>query len=325
MSFKIRDIEIKSRFILAPMAGVTNQAYREIVKEMGAGMVVAEMVSDKALMYHNQKTLEMIKVSDKEHISSMQLFGHDIESMTSSAKYINDNSNCDIIDINMGCPVNKVIKAEAGSFLLKDPNYVYQLVKSIRSVVTKPLTVKIRIGFDHDHINVLEIAKKIEEAGADAITIHARTRSDFYSGNAKENWHYIKEVKQILSIPVIGNGDVRCIEDAKEMFEETGCDAIAIARASLGNPFIFRELNAYFDNNIILDRPSNLEVFNTIMDHYNRLNQIKGEKLALLEMRGQIAYYLKGYEGASKVKNEVNQAKDFNYVIFLLKDFLKIN
>lgn len=321
MSFKIREIEIKNKLVLAPMAGVTNEAFRIICKEMNAGLVMAEMVSDKAIGFKNAKTLKMTRVNPIEHPISMQIFGADKESLVSAAKFIDEYSDADIIDINMGCPVNKVAKKSgAGASLLQEPEKVYEIVKAVVEAVKKPVTVKIRIGWDFDHINCVENAKLIEKAGASAICVHGRTRSQFYSGNA--DLKYIKMVKEAVSIPVIGNGDIIDIKSAQKMFDETGCDAIAIARGALGNPFIFRELNAYFENNIILPHADNQEIFDTIVHHYNLLLELKGEHLAMLEMRSHVSWYIKGRPGSAKIKDFCNKQTDFNIVIETLRKYL---
>ena len=321
MSFKIREIEIKNKLVLAPMAGVTNEAFRIICKEMNAGLVMAEMVSDKAIGFKNAKTLKMTRVNPIEHPISMQIFGADKESLVSAAKFIDEYSDADIIDINMGCPVNKVAKKSgAGASLLQEPEKVYEIVKAVVEAVKKPVTVKIRIGWDFDHINCVENAKLIEKAGASAICVHGRNRSQFYSGNA--DLKYIKMVKEAVSIPVIGNGDITDIKSAQKMFDETGCDAIAIARGALGNPFIFRELNAYFENNIILPHADNQEIFDTIVHHYNLLLELKGEHLAMLEMRSHVSWYIKGRPGSAKIKDFCNKQTDFNIVIETLRKYL---
>jgi nifR3 family TIM-barrel protein len=302
------------------MAGVTNEAFRIICKNMDAGLVMAEMVSDKALSFNNQKTIGMTKVNPKEHPISMQIFGGDVKTLVEAAKYIDNYSDADIIDINMGCPVLKVVKNNSGSALLKDPNNIYDIVKNVVEAVKKPVTVKIRIGWDQNSINCVEVAKMIEKAGASAITVHARTRSQFYSGNA--DWSYIKAVKEAVKIPVIGNGDVINIDTAKRMLEETGCDAIAIARGALGNPYIFRDLNQYFNDGIIPNKASNKEIFDTILLHHQLLVDLKGSHLAMLEMRSHVGWYIKGMPKSARIKDLCNKQTDFNEVIKILKEFL---
>lgn len=321
MEWKIRDITIPNRLVLAPMAGITNEAFRMICKEMGCGLLVAEMVSDKAIGFQNERTLKMTKVNSLEHPISMQIFGGDVESLVNAAKYIDEYSDADIIDINMGCPVNKVAKkSHAGSSLLQDPNLVYEIVKNVVESVKKPVTVKIRIGWDFDSINAVENAKMIEKAGASAITVHGRTRSQFYSGKADLDW--IKKVKEAVSIPVIGNGDIIDIESAKRMLEYTGVDAIAVGRGALGNPFVFRELYEYFVNGRVIDKPTNEEIFDTILKHHQLLLELKGQKLAMLEMRSHVAWYIKGKPGSAKIKDICNKQTDFNEVVKIIKEYL---
>ena len=321
MKWKIRDVEIPNQLVLAPMAGVTNEAFRIICKEMHAGLVMAEMVSDKAIGFKNSKTVKMTRVNEVEHPISMQIFGSDVESLVEAAKFIDNNSDADIIDINMGCPVNKVCKrAGAGAALLLEPSKIYEIVKNVVCSVKKPVTVKIRIGWDFDHINCVEVAKLIQKAGASAITVHARTRSQFYSGSA--DYKYIKMVKEAVDIPVIGNGDVIDVQSAVKMLNETGCDAIAIARGALGNPFLFRELYEYFENNRIICKPTNQEIFDTISYQYRLLVDLKGEHLAMLEMRSHVSWYIKGMPSSAKIKDFCNKQTDFNVVLQTLKEYL---
>ena len=289
--FKIGNIEIKNQVVMAPMAGITNMAFRKIIKDFGAGLVYSEMVSDKALCYGNTKTIDMLQVDDGEHPVSIQLFGGEVETMVKAAKFIDQHSNCDIIDINMGCPVNKVLKADAGSKLLLYPDKIYEIVKGIVDNVSKPVTVKIRSGFDSKHINAVEVAKLIEKAGASAIAIHGRTRSQMYEGKA--DWKIIADVKAAVKIPVIGNGDVRSVEDAKRMLEETKCDAVMIGRGVLGNPWLIRDCIDFLNGKEIKE-VTILDKLNMVTKHLNYLLEFKPEKLAILEMRTQIGYYLKG-------------------------------
>ena len=320
MSFKIGNIVIQNRVVLGPMAGNTNYAYRKIAKQYGCGLVYAEMVSDKGLNYKNKKTQGMIEVGADEHPISMQIFGSSVEDMVEAAKYIDEHSNCDIIDINMGCPVNKVAKkSKAGSALLQDPELVYDIVYNVVQNVKKPVTVKIRSGWDSAHINAVEIAQLIEKAGASAIAIHGRTRAQLYSGNA--DWQIIKKVKEAVKIPVIGNGDVKSCFDAKRMIDETGVDAVMIARASLGNPWIFKEVDEYLEKGIVIDRPSYQEVYDVILSHVKYLRELKGDHLAMLEMRGQIAYYLKGLPNSTNVKKDLFQTKTIDDTLKLIEEY----
>lgn len=320
MKWKIGNVEIENQLVLAPMAGITNEAFRSICKEMGAGLVVCEMISDKALSFHNAKTIKMTGVSQNEHPLSMQIFGADKETLVYAAKWIYENTDADIIDINMGCPVNKVAKrAGAGSSLLRDPNKVYEITKAVVEATPLPVTVKIRIGWDENNINAVENAKMIEKAGACAIAVHGRTRAQMYSGHA--NLDVIKDVVEAVNIPVVGNGDIVDGPSALHMLEYTGCKAIMIGRGSLGNPWIFKEINAYFAGEEF-KRPSKEEIYNMIVDQYERLLKLKGEKLALLEMRSHVGWYLKGMQGSAQIKNKANQALSFEEVKKILKEYL---
>lgn len=320
MKWKIGNVEIENQLVLAPMAGITNEAFRSICKEMGAGLVVCEMISDKALSFHNAKTIKMTGVSENEHPLSMQIFGADKETLVYAAKWIYENTDADIIDINMGCPVNKVAKrAGAGSSLLKDPNKVYEITKAVVESTPLPVTVKIRIGWDENNINAVENAKMIEKAGAVAIAVHGRTRAQMYSGHA--NLDVIKDVVEAVNIPVVGNGDIVDGPSALHMLEYTGCKAIMIGRGALGNPWIFKEINAYFEGEEF-KRPSKEEIYNMIVDQYERLLKLKGERLALLEMRSHVGWYLKGMQGSAQIKNKANQALSFEEVKKILKEYL---
>ena len=317
--WKIGDVEIKNPIVLAPMAGVSDSAFRRIAKEMGAGLVVAEMVSDKAIFYGSQKTIDMLYMQEEERPISQQIFGSDVESFVYAAKYIEKNMHPDIIDINMGCPVPKVAtKAQAGSALLKNPNKVYEIVKAVVENVNVPVTVKIRSGWDEKSINAVEIAKIVEQAGASAITVHPRTRSQGYSGKA--NWDIIKQVKENVKIPVIGNGDIKTCYDAKRMLEETKCDAVMIGRGLLGNPWLIKECLDYLDNKEIKEVTIN-ERLEMVLKHFNYLLEFKPERIAILEMRTHITHYLKNISKEYKQKfMKVNKKEEFFKLVSEVKD-----
>ena len=311
MAFKIGNLTIENQIILAPMAGVSNSPFRKLTRSFGAGLVFAEMVSDKGLMYDNEKTKKLLYMTDVEKPMAQQIFGSDLDTMVQAALYIDKNSNCDIIDINMGCPVPKVaIKAQAGASLMKNPDLIYDIVSEIVKKVTKPVTVKIRSGWDYHSVNAVEVAKRIEAAGASAITVHARTRSQGYGGHA--DLDVIKAVKEAVKIPVIGNGDVIDGPSAKHMLEYTRCDAVMIGRGALGNPWIFREIDAYLKDGTTLPRPTHLELREMMLQHLDSLVELKGEHTAVLEMRSHGPWYLKGIDHASTLRKQLSQARTRN-------------
>lgn len=319
-SFYIGNVLIPNRLVLAPMAGISNTSYRKIVKEMGAGLIYAEMVSSNALAYGNAKTFDLLKMSDKERPIAQQIFGSDVKTFVSAAKLVEENMHPDIIDINMGCPVPKVaLRAQAGSALLKNPKKIGEIVKSVVESVSVPVTVKIRSGWDDANINAVEVAKICESAGASAIAIHARTRAQGYSGKA--DWNIIKEVKENVNIPVIGNGDVTTAELAKKMLEETKCDAVMIGRAALGNPWIFKECKEYLDNNTLIDKPTNIEKIDMIKKHYELLCNDKNSKVALLEIRTHALAYLKGLPESKIYKEKLCHAKTEEEFFNILNDY----
>ena len=319
---KIGNIEIKNQVILAPMAGVSNSAYRRIAKEMGVGLVYAEMVSDKAIMYENKKTIDLLKMTEEERPINQQIFGSDIESFVIAAKYIEKTMKPDAIDLNMGCPVPKVaLRAQAGSALLKNPNKIYDIVKAVKEAVHIPVTVKIRTGWDKTSINAVEVAKKIEEAGADALAIHARTRSQGYSGKA--DWNMIKKVKEAVHIPVIGNGDITTCFDAKRMLDETGCDAVMIGRGVLGNPWLIKETVEYLEHGTLPKEVTNLQKIDMILKHFHYLLEEKPEKVALLEMRTHAAYYLKNMPNSKEMKQKVFKTTTKEEFMKLFEDYQK--
>lgn len=318
--WKIGNVEIKNRVVLAPMAGVCNSAFRRIIKEMGAGLIYAEMVSDKAITYENKKTIDMLYMTDFERPIAQQIFGSDKESFVVASKFICDTMHPDIIDINMGCPVPKVaVHAQAGSALLKDIPKIKEIVKSVVETVNVPVTVKIRSGWDNNHINAVEVAKAVEEAGASAICVHPRTRSQGYSGKA--DWNIIKEVKNAVKIPVIGNGDITSKEDAERMLEETGCDAIMIGRGVLGNPWLVKEVVEYIENGNIVPKPTPKERVDMCLKHISYLREIKCDKLVVLESRNHIAWYLKGLTDSNEIKNKIFLTKDIDDIITILNDY----
>lgn len=319
--FKIKDIEIKNKIVLAPMAGICNNAYRTIIKEMGCGLIFAEMVSDKAISYKNQKTIEMLYMTEEERPIVQQIFGSDKESFVEAAKYIYETMKPDVIDINMGCPVPKVaLRAQAGSALLKDPKKVFEIVSEIVKSVPIPVTVKIRSGWDSNNINAVEIAKTIQKAGGSAITVHPRTRSQGYSGHA--DWNIIKQVKENVSIPVIGNGDVLSCYDAKRMIEETNCDAVMIGRGVLGNPWLIKECVNYLEKGIEPEKVTPVEKFNMIFYHLDKLVELKSEKVALLEIRSHSAWYLKGISNTSELKKDIYKAKTIEEFKNIVRKFI---
>ena len=325
MTWKIKDLEIKNRIVFAPMAGVSNISYRQIIKEMGAGLIYSEMISTLGIKYNGKKTIDLINFEETERPISIQIFGSDIDSFVNAAKYIEENFHPDIIDINMGCPVPKVaIKSQAGSALLKDPDKIYEIVKNVVENTNTPITVKIRSGWDEKNINAVEVAKKIEKAGASAVAIHARTRSQGYSGKA--NWDIIKEVKANVNIPVIGNGDITTIYEAEKMLKETKCDAIMIGRATLGNPWFIKECVEYIENGKIINKPTDKEKIDMILHHYNLLKKYTNERTALLEIRTHALWYLKGIPGTKEIKTKICQAKteeEFLKIINTIYEIIK--
>ena len=301
--WKIGNVEIDNNIVLAPMAGICNSAFRRIIKEMGCGLIYSEMVSDKAISYDNKKTIDMLFMTEYERPIVQQIFGSDKDSFVSAAKKIYKEMKPDIIDINMGCPVPKVaVRSQAGASLLKDINKIYDIVSAVVKSVPIPVTVKIRSGWDSKTINAVEVAKVCQKAGASAICIHPRTRSQGYDGLS--DWSIIKKVKENVSIPVIGNGDIKTFEDANKMLEETNCDAVMIGRGVLGNPWLIKE---------ILNQKAEMITFKDKLEmclkHFNYLLEIKPEKVALLEIRMHAGWYLKGVINGNKIKTEIYQVK----------------
>lgn len=318
--WKIGNVEIKNKIVFAPMAGVSNISFRKIIKEMGAGLIYSEMVSNMGIIYNSKKTIELLKINNEERPISIQIFGSDTESFINAAKYVEENFKPDIIDINMGCPVPKVaVKSQAGSALLKNPEKIYEIVKNVVDNIKTPVTVKIRLGWDKNNINCIEIAKLIEKAGASAIALHARTRADGYSGKA--DWKYIKQVKENVSVPVIGNGDVTSPEEAIKMLKETNCDAVMIGRATLGNPWIIKKCVEKLENDIDIPDPSYTERIDMILKHYNLLKENTNEKTALLEIKTHALWYLKYIPNSKEIKRQISVAKTEKEFLEILKTF----
>jgi len=314
---KIGNVEIENRIVMAPMAGITNVAFRKIIKEFKAGLVVSEMVSDKALCYGNQKTIDMLTIDEEEHPVSVHIFGGDVDTMVRAAKFVDENSNCDIIDINMGCPVPKVVNNQEGSALMKTPKLVEQILSAMVKKIKKPVTIKIRKGFDKDHINAEEIARIAEYCGVAAVAIHGRTREQFYSGNA--DWEIIRKVKEAVKIPVIGNGDIFKPEDAAKMMEQTGCDAVMIARGAKGNPWIFSRTLHYLETVELLPLPSGYEIQRQILRHLDLQIKYKGEYLGVREMRKHVAWYTAGYKNSASLRRMANKIETYKQLEELCK------
>ena len=319
---KIGNVELKNNVVLAPMAGVCNSAFRRIVKEYGVGLIEAEMVSDKALVFDSEKTKKMLYMTPEERPISQQIFGSDKESFVIAAKKVYELMKPDIIDINMGCPVPKVaVKSQAGAGLLKHPEKIKEIVSAVVEAVPCPVTVKIRSGWDKNSINAVEVAKIIEEAGASAITVHPRTRAEGYEGHA--DWNIIKQVKENVSIPVIGNGDIKSPEDAKKMIDETGCDGIMIGRASLGNPYLFKQVIEYLETGNLLPELTSVEKIDLALKHLDYLSEIKPEKTAVLEMRTHAAWYIKGLNGSAEIKREIFKCQNKAELVKILEEYKK--
>lgn len=308
MELKIGNVTLENNVILAPMAGVTDLPFRLLCKEQGAGLLCMEMVSAKAVHYNNKNTEALMEIHPDEQPVSLQLFGSEPDIMAETAARIEERPFA-ILDVNMGCPVPKVVNNHEGSALMKEPKLVGEIVTALVKAIKKPVTVKIRKGFDDDHVNAVEIAKIIEASGAAAIAVHGRTREQYYSGKA--DWDIIRQVKEAVSIPVIGNGDVTDAVSAKKMMDETGCDGIMIGRASRGNPWIFKEITQYLDTGILPERPTMEEVRNTILRHAALQLEFKGEYTGIREMRKHVAWYTAGYPHSAKLRRMVNEMETF--------------
>ena len=314
--FDIGNVHIPNRLSLGPMAGITDLSFRVLCKEQGVGLLYSEMVSAKAITYKNKNTFELLKTDPAEHPIAVQLFGSEPEIMAEAAMMI-ENDSFDIFDINMGCPVPKVVNNHEGSSLMKNPKLAAEIVSAMVKHVHKPVTAKIRKGFDCNSVNAVEVAKYLEDAGVAAIAVHGRTRSQYYTGQA--DWNIIKEVKEAVSIPVIGNGDVTSAERAVKLVEETGCDGVMIARSARGNPWIFREALAALEGEDIPARPEREEIVRMILRHAELLIKNKGEYIAMREMRKHIAWYITGMRNASHMRKKINEVSTMDELFACLQ------
>ncbi|MBD9219974.1 tRNA dihydrouridine synthase DusB [Anaerotignum sp. MSJ-24] len=313
---QIGSLKLENNVFLAPMAGITDRPFRTLCHEMGSGLVYSEMVSAKGIYYNNENTKQLLDIGEEEMPAALQLFGSEPEIMGAMGKKI-EGINAGIIDINMGCPVPKVVKNGEGSALMKTPELAGRIIKALVEMQKKPVTIKIRKGFDDTCINAVEMAQIAEENGASAVAVHGRTREQYYSGKA--DWDIIKKVKKAVSIPVIGNGDIFKPQDAADMLEYTGCDAVMIARGAQGNPWIFKRTIAYLENGILLDEPTPQEKVSMALRHARMLIDYKGEFVGVRQMRAHMAWYIKGVQGASVIRDKINHCESYEEMAELLE------
>ena len=315
LMWNIGELHLPNRVVSAPMAGITNRVYRRLTQSMGAGLIYTEMVSDKALCFDNANTLRMLELDASEERVALQIFGGEPETMARAARIVTERTKAPIIDINMGCPVPKVLRAGAGSKLMQDPDLAEAIARAVVQATPRIVTVKMRLGWDQGHINVIEMAQRMERAGVQALTIHARTRSQMYEGHS--DWSYLKAVKQSVTIPVIGNGDIKTPEDAKRMLEETGVDAVMIARGALGNPWLFQRTVHYLETGILLPEPSFAQRLATCIAHGEALaKDYDNELAAMREMRAQAGWYVRGMPHASAFRSALQQIETLDQLRF---------
>lgn len=318
--FQIGNVTLENNLVLAPMAGVTDLPFRLLCKEQGCGLLYTEMVSAKAIQYKNKNTFVLLEIDPKEHPVVLQLFGSDPEIMSETVKQLEEGPY-DIFDINMGCPVPKVVNNQEGSALMKNPKLAEKIVSAMVKAVKKPVTVKIRKGFSKESVNAVEMAKVLEGAGAAAVAIHGRTREEYYSGKA--DWEIIRQVKEAVSIPVIGNGDITSPEAVEEMVKRTGCDAVMIGRGARGNPWIFKQIMEYQETGHYQKKPSALQVRDMVLKHAKWQLDYKGEYIGIREMRKHVAWYTAGYPYSAALRNKVNEIENRKELEVLMDEFVK--
>ena len=321
-TLQIGNVTLENNLILAPMAGVSDLPFRLLCREQGAGLVCMEMVSAKAILYKNRNTEELLTIDPKEHPVSLQLFGSDPDIISEIAKQIEERP-FDILDLNMGCPVPKVVNNGDGSALMKNPRLAGEIIEKTARAIKKPLTVKIRKGFDDVHVNAVELAHIAQESGAAAVAVHGRTREQYYAGHA--DWDIIRQVKEAVSIPVIGNGDIRTPEDVAAMAEQTGCDGYMIARGAEGNPWIFRQILHYFETGEHLSRPDFSEVTEMLLRHAKMQIDCKGDYTGIREIRKHAAWYTAGYRNSSKLRGRINEVENYEQLEALFREVESYN